>query len=299
MHRLRILLVENDALVRSLLAESLENAGFEATVAGTGREALEFAGSQSFDLAVLDHGLPDCSGTKLAETLRRTWQIPFVFLTAKTDDATVAQAAEIGALEHERQRLASELHDGLGQELTAASLMAAAIERNSMRGVPLAIPDLAALRQTLEQAQRYCRDLSHREYAPAVRGSALGDSLRSLTSREGALTGMECIYEGPTGATPTVPDIVSHHLYRVAQEAICNAIRHSGGSRVTVQLHIEARMATMSIRDNGRGRSTINCADGCGIGCLTMRNRALSMGGNIIVRDAMPSGTEVVIEVPL
>jgi len=120
-----------------------------------------------------------------------------------------------------------------------------------------------------------------------------------LTSREGALTGMECIYEGPTGPTPTVPDIVSHNLYRVAQEAICNAIRHSGGSRVTVQLHIQARMATMSIRDNGRGCSTINCADGCGIGCLAMRYRALSMGGNIIVRDAMPSGTEVVIEVPL
>lgn len=327
--RLRILLVDNDAVMRSRTAESLENAGFDTTSAGTGREALAIADTQSFDLAVLDHGLPDCSGATVAETLQRTRQLPFMFLTSRSDHATITKAAEIGALgylikpvdpgalapmvrvvsaraadrwnalEYERQRLAAELHDGLGQELTGASLMAAAIERQSLRGGSPTLLDLSALRQTIEQALRCCRDLSHRQYAPAVRGGALGDSLRALVDRAGALTNMECVYEGPTAPSPNVSDTVSHNLYRVAQEALRNAIRHSGGSRVTVQLSLSARMVTLSIRDNGRGCRVMNCAESCGIGCLTMRYRALRMGGNIMMRDTRPSGTDVIIEVPL
>jgi CheY-like chemotaxis protein len=96
--RPRILLVENDALERSLFATSLESAGFEVTVAGTERESLEFAAARSFDLAVLDHGLPDSSGTMIAKSLWRTWQIPFAFHGVETDDAAVIEAADIGAL---------------------------------------------------------------------------------------------------------------------------------------------------------------------------------------------------------
>jgi signal transduction histidine kinase len=326
--RLRILLVEDDALVRAVLLAAAQRAGFDTAAVGTGREALECAQTRTFDLAVLDYRLPDCSGTVIAESLRRTSQIPFVFLTANADDAVVAEAAALGALaylvkpfdpaalgptiriacaraadrsrviEHERQRLASELHDGLGQELTAASLMAAAVECKSRRNTPIANHELTELRQTIEEAQRHCRDLSHREYANVLRGYTLGLELQALTRREAALTGVECIYEGPTGPTSIVPDSVGHHLYRVAQEAIRNAIRHSGGSRVTVQLSFEKRKARMSIRDNGRGCSAVDCADVRGIGCLTMRYRAISLGGTIIMRDAKPSGTEVVINVP-
>lgn len=285
--RLRVLLVEHDAMAQSLLAAALNHAALDTAITGTGSEALEIAKEQAFDLAVLDSELPDCSASAIAESLQRHSKIPSVLLWAKPDDA----------LEHERRRLASELHDGLGQALTAASLMAAAIERKAKNGVAPSISELATLRHTLEQAQRDCRNLSHRHFGHAVGGDALDESLRSLIGREAALTEMECVYQGPADPIPTVPDTVSHHLYRIAQEAIGNAIRHSGGSRVTLILTFEPRRARISIRDDGCGCRPTNC--GGGIGCLTMRYRAVSLGGTMTVRDATPTGTELVVEVPI
>jgi len=326
---LRILLVDDDPLICVTLADAAERAGFETATAGTGREALERAGAESFDLAVLDHGLPDCSGTALARSLRRTRHLPFLFLTARSDDATVAEAAELGALgylvkpfdaaalgpalrvacaqaagrgralEHERRRLASELHDGLGQELAAASLMAAAIESKSRRGAHPADQEFAQLRQTLEQAQRHCRDLSRREYPTRNCGCTLGPALQALALSQGELNGVICDYEGPVGPTPSIPDIVGHHLYRIAQEALHNATRHSGGSRIAVRLILESRAMALSIRDDGKGCGSLDCGGGRGIGCRTMRDRAFAIGGTLTVRDASPGGTEVLVEVPL
>lgn len=325
----RILFVDDDPLICVTLADAAQRAGFEAATAATGGEALERARAESFDLAVLDHGLPDCSGVALARSLRRTRLLPFLFLSARSDDAMIAEAAELGALgylikpfdaaglgptlrvacaqaagrgralDDERRRLASELHDGLGQELAAASLMAAAIEAKSRGGAHPEDLEFAELRQTLEQAQRHCRELSRREYPTQNCGRTLGRALQALTLRTGAFKGVICDYAGPVRQTPTIPDIVGHHLYRIAQEALHNAMRHSDGSRITVRLNVESWAVTLSIRDNGRGCGPRDCGDGRGIGCRTMRDRAAAIGGTLTVGDASPSGTVVFVEVRL
>lgn len=327
--RLQVLLVKHDAMAQSLLAQVLAHLEVDTVIAATGREALTIADKRSFHIAVLDGEMQDCSTNEIVESLQRKSPTCCVLILAKFADANPPDPARYAArgdlseplevetaepvlqvlcasasavhhsIEAERRCLASELHDGLGQALTAASLMAAAIERKSLNGQAPSISELTTLRQTLEQAQRDCRDLSHRHFRHAVGGEALDHALRTLISRMGTFTDMECVYEGPGGAVPAVPDLVSHHLYRIAQEALCNAIRHSGGSRVTLTLRFARGKVKMSIRDDGRGYNPANHPVGGRIGRLTMRYRAVSLGGTMTVENAIPNGTQVIVELPL
>jgi signal transduction histidine kinase len=203
------------------------------------------------------------------------------------------------AIDLERRRLAAELHDGLGQELTGISLLAVAIERDMRRTGHAVHEDLAHLRQLLRETQEHCRTLAHKQYGATITGRALGRALHSLAQREGALSGIECIYRGPLRPRHAVPDDVSHHLYRVAQEAIGNAVRHSGGTRITIRLDLRPDEVMLTVRDNGRGLPADGCSDDCGIGCRTMSLRAKSLGGVLTIREAPPSGTEVLVRVPL
>jgi DNA-binding response OmpR family regulator len=221
--RPQVLVVESDAAIRSQLVDSFQRAGFETSDVRSGTEAIELSGARAFDMAVIDQELPDGTGIALAENLQRATQIPFLFLFTRAEIDTVVHAASIGvlgyclkpvapcamgptlrfiwamatdryeAIEHERRRLASELHDGLGQELTAASLMAAAIERRVSLGHPLYPDDLTPLRQSIDTAHRQCRDLSHRQYPHAVTGNnvplhfALHAHVGNLQNRHPAL----------------------------------------------------------------------------------------------------------------
>lgn len=342
--RHRLLLVEDDALIRAVVADAAERAGFETAAAGNAHDALELAASGRFDLAVLDYSLPDGTGLDVAVALRTRFELPFLFLSAFADDQLVRKATELGALgylvkpidpgslgpmlrtacargadrrktkllvaktrtaaarkasKRERQQLAAELHDGLGQELTGLSLLAAVIERNMQRTGHSAATDMARLRELLQQSQEHCRVLSHQQYSSAVAGSELGQALRHLVDREGVLAGIDCSYRGPLQTARGVSDTVSHHLYRVAQEALSNAVRHSGGTRIRVTLEVRADRIVLSVRDNGRGMGAARSGVARGIGCRTMSQRAKALGGQLTLADAEPSGTEVLLTVPL
>jgi signal transduction histidine kinase len=344
MTRPRVLVVEDDAVVAALLREAAAAAGFETRVAASGAEAVALCRRWRPDLAVLDNGLPDSSGIDVAAALKSTRDIPFIFLTACSDDVVVAQAAELGALaylvkpldlgtlgptlrtalargrerrgldkklermaavasrdagERERRQLGAELHDGLGQELTGAALIVQSIERRLKRAGQTEDPDVRALRSILDEAQAHCRALSHDKFRVAVRGVDLGHALRRLVRGAGELRSMRCTYSGPTEMPAGVTDVVGHQLFRIAQEAVRNAAQHSGGSRIVVSLSLTPDQATLSIRDNGRGRADNACQEACGIGCQTMNFRATLVRGTFQIRNSPRGGSEVVVTVPL
>lgn len=92
------MIVDDDRVIRNILAEGLRELGYQVAVAASGAEALNLAQEDSFDLAVLDMRMPEMSGLELARALRQASSLPFVFLSAFGDEAVVQDAAASGAL---------------------------------------------------------------------------------------------------------------------------------------------------------------------------------------------------------
>jgi len=203
------------------------------------------------------------------------------------------------AAERERRLLAAELHDGIGQELAAASMLAEAIARRWMRDRIVKTAELEQLQAALHDAQSQCRRLSHEKFHGAIDGPELGRALRRLVRAETALGLLQCSYSGPSLVPPSVTAATSHHLLRIAQEAVRNAVKHSGGSRVVVRVRVRADEVELTIRDDGRGRNASDNATGRGIGFQTMHLRAVTIGGTLQIRNIPEGGSEVKVTVPL
>jgi len=199
----------------------------------------------------------------------------------------------------ERRLLAAELHDGVGQELAGAVMLAHAIARRWARDRVVKAAEVEQLRQTLADASEQCRTLSHEKFHGIVPGSGLGRALRRLATAETALGAVHCSYSGPSVMPTTITTAMSHHLLRVAQEAVRNAAMHSGGSRIVVSLRLRSDQVELSIRDDGRGIEPAPGGATSGIGLQTMHLRAKTLGGAVLVRKIPTGGSEVVVTIPL
>lgn len=93
-----ILLVDDDRLILATLSKNLRAAGYRATSADSGEEAIEIAASSPVDLAILDMRMPGMSGIETARQLRNRYNIPAIFLSAYNDDELVEQAVQEGAI---------------------------------------------------------------------------------------------------------------------------------------------------------------------------------------------------------
>lgn len=94
----KILLVDDDPVIRLAISEGIRNERFSISPVRDGREALAACGQLRYDLAIIDQELPDTSGLELAKRLKFDFAIPFIFLTASDDFQIVSAAARLGAL---------------------------------------------------------------------------------------------------------------------------------------------------------------------------------------------------------
>lgn len=198
------------------------------------------------------------------------------------------------AQEHERLRIARELHDEVGQTLTAIALEA---ERAAEAGSGA---ESESWVRVAEWAQQSVEDL--RRIARELRPEALDDlglisAFIALCNRVSAQAGIEIDRQLADGLPPHDPtiDLV---VYRVAQEALTNIMRHSGASKATVSLEVLEDHMRLRVTDDGRG-----IADGehdlSKAGVAGMRERAMLVGGALTIRSGPEEGTEVELEVPL
>jgi two-component system sensor histidine kinase UhpB len=199
----------------------------------------------------------------------------------RRDSARRALAAQEG----ERLRVARELHDELGQMLTAITLRAESAGAAEDPGATLtAITD--ALQQSVSEVRRIAREL---------RPEALDDL--GLVNALIAMCGRLASASGPWIEREFAPDLprlgsdADIVVYRVAQEALTNAIKHAGATRIVLGLTHDAAAVTLTVRDDGRGLPT-SLAEGSGI--TGMRERALLLGAQLMIGPAPSAhGTEV------
>lgn len=190
------------------------------------------------------------------------------------------------------RRFSHELHDELGQSLTAvkANLAAVEIAPGSERD---RVEDSIHL---VDEAIRNVRELSQLLRPTILDDFGLDASIRWLTERFTQRTGIDVEYE--SHFKERLADETETHLFRIVQEALTNVARHSGATRVQISLGQERSRVHLVLRDNGRGLKPTN-GNGSGMGLTGMRARARSAGGELRVQSSNGNGVSIELWAPV
>jgi signal transduction histidine kinase len=201
------------------------------------------------------------------------------------------------AAAEERGRLAKELHDGLGQELTGFAMLADGLAKQMARsGLPVP-EELERLASMARHAITSCRDIARGLSPLSGARSGLTEALRDLTDRAGGPPGPRVSLTLDLHAPITTSREASEHLYRIAQEALTNAMKHSRAETVEVRLDVDAHTVRLRILDDGVGLSE-GSTESSGLGLQTMRDRAAAIGARLSVVARHERGTAVICEAP-
>jgi two-component system sensor histidine kinase UhpB len=198
----------------------------------------------------------------------------------------------IGAQESERLRVAQELHDEVGQNLTAALLQLARVR---MHAGPELETEVGAATETVRSNLDDLRRIAQRLRPQALDELGLTSALSQFTARLSAQAGLE-IEAHLDGQLPPLTREEELVIYRVAQEALTNVVRHADASRSEVHLERAPDRLTLRIADDGRGLDEDDAASG---GIRGMHERAALIHGDLHVGRRESGGTEVVLHVPL
>jgi PAS domain S-box-containing protein len=216
------------------------------------------------------------------------------------EDVTERRQLERDALEvaeRERERIGQDLHDVLGQQLTAAMLMLGAIEHAPRPGAAPPAHDLLEVRRLIEVALAQARFIAHGFLPIAEDAMGLPDALEDLATNTQKLFGVSCVSRAPDGAV-AVDRQVGTHLYHIAQEAITNAIRHGHATSVALELGKSDGRVELRIVDDGSGMPDVPPTPSAGKGMRIMQTRATTIGGRLTVGRGRPGGTVVTCAVP-
>jgi two-component system sensor histidine kinase UhpB len=200
-------------------------------------------------------------------------------------------ARVLTAQEAERLRIARELHDEIGQTLTAVALRA---EHRAQQSDDQH-PEFAELAATVQQSLADVRRVSLELRPPALDELGLVNGLISLCARVEQESGMH-VRRHLEGGLLELPSDVELAVYRIAQEALTNAMRHAAASEVDVSLACSEDELVLSVRDNGRGFPR-DMSDGGGLS--GMRERAMLVNASLELDSPPGAGVTVVLRLPL
>jgi signal transduction histidine kinase len=195
--------------------------------------------------------------------------------------------------EDERRRIAGELHDGVGQVLTALTLTLDAAQ--SEPDAVISRGRITSARTLADTALAGTRDLSHRIRPARLEERGLVAAVRDLASQSGfpvVIHASDATAEPSLlGATATV------EVFRIIQEALANAARHSGAPRAEVSITRHDERLTVVVADDGRGFDPAEIPE-AGIGLAGMLERSRLLGGQLSIESAHQAGTRVTVSLP-
>jgi signal transduction histidine kinase len=196
--------------------------------------------------------------------------------------------------EEERKRLGFDLHDGVCQELVGIGIL---VESARQRGVSEgADATLATVQNYLRAVGEHLRLLA-RELRPLqLSDLGLGECLRALA--KGMVTERTAITVGVPPVIPRLPEDIEVAVYRVAQEALANAVRHAEARHVGLTLAATDGMLALEVRDDGCGFDR-DALRSTALGLVAMEERAVALGGRLQVQSTPRAGTTVRLECPM
>ena len=201
------------------------------------------------------------------------------------------------AAESERQRIGRDLHDSLGQSLTAIGYLADAVREDLARAKRPEAADVKKLGRLIGQTAAEAHALARGLLLADLKRGGLGAALQELAFRTQEHFGGVCRYSGPASLPPLDANVAGQ-LYRIAQEAVTNAAKHGKAPRIDVRLAKKRGGLLLSVRDSGPGIS-LRRRKRAGMGLDIMRYRAGMIGATLEVDSARNHGTAVNCLLPL
>jgi signal transduction histidine kinase len=212
------------------------------------------------------------------------------------ENARLHERARQAAVLEERERLARELHDSVTQSLYAVSLHAEAAARALADGETAPVGEnLGEIRATVHEALGEMRLLLFELRPPPLEEHGLVGALQTRLRAVEARSGLAAEFQGDEGLR--LRPETERELYRVAQEALNNVLKHAHASRVTVRLDAVDGHAALEVADDGVGFEPA-LRGGGGFGLPGMRERVERLGGSLRIESALGTGTRVRAEVP-
>ncbi len=198
------------------------------------------------------------------------------------------------AQESERASVARELHDELGQSLTALKLeLARTVPDLLKQGIdPGAIDRLQSMIGIIDTAQETVRRLATSLRPPALDHLGLAAAIELEAAALARRTGIRCRVVGNRRVAKLDP-VQTTAVFRIVQEALTNVVRHANASAITISINGTAGSTSVKIRDNGRGMNADQMADPTAIGLLGMRERAELIGATLSITSNPGKGTIV------
>jgi signal transduction histidine kinase len=206
-----------------------------------------------------------------------------------------AASAEALAVAEERNRLAREMHDTLGHQLTASIVQLEAAGKLINRDTSRAAQMMGTVRAQLVEGLEELRHTLAAMRSPHT-GSTLPDLMRKLVTDFQKATQMQIHLELPE-AIPALPEAQRMALYRTAQEALTNAQRHAQAQNVWLSLCWRAGAIQLTVRDDGCGMDLDHTPRG--IGLHGMRERANQLLGHFEIESAPKQGTQLTLRLPI
>lgn len=196
------------------------------------------------------------------------------------------EAELLTAVETERQRIGQDLHDELCQRLSATALIVDSFAKRIAATDEKLGAELATVPPLLVETIESCRNLARGLHPVTLASRGLPAALEELSSR----VPMDVQFQWPRKERIALAPPIALHLYRIAEEAVANAVKHSSASRITIELDVVSGDPTLVVSDDGKG---IIRAKAKGMGLHNMRYRANVIGADLRIRPRTGGGTTV------
>lgn len=218
-------------------------------------------------------------------------------LAQREEERAALEREVIDTTERERRRIGHELHDGIGQQLTASLMASSALSGQLQTSSHPLTSQAENLGSQLRQTINDVRALSHGLAPVPLWEHGLEHALQSLAESTAQSTGVRCVFECPE-PVGLADDEIGGNLYRIAQEAVNNALKHASAGEIRIGLEKRDGTLVLEIDDDGDGfPDTVSKPSG--IGLRVMRQRATFLGGSLAIDAAPAGGTRVSVRLPL
>ncbi len=223
----------------------------------------------------------------------------FTGLIRDITERKLLEQAIVDASEMERKQMGQDLHDTVSQHLAGLTMLTKVLQNKITHSTDKSVQALASDAHNISElaaiALSQVKNISHGLYPVELERNGLGVALAQLTAQQAALFGIDCVYIGKT-EIPTLEPSVAMHLYRIAQEALSNAIKHAKANRIQVNLSASNTNGSMylEVKDDGCGMPTPppRNTDG-GLGLAIMYYRATMIGYELLIHSRRGQGTKI------
>jgi PAS domain S-box-containing protein len=214
-------------------------------------------------------------------------------LQAQIEERKRLEAEMARAVEREQLRLGQELHDGLGQQLAGISYMMNALQTKLDSALAPVLRDAEKVEKLILESVEQVRHLAKGFYPVELERHGLLFALEGITHTTEQIFGVRCVVQSDESSDADCKDASAIQLFRIAQEAVHNAVKHAGAKQITIRLAAVNGDNVLSVMDDGIGLPSGTANEPKGMGLRIMQYRARMIGGTLDIRNN-PDGGAIV-----